>query len=176
MDEYFLFRIKKRTAWFILSILLVFILLIAGCLLFFTNQNSSNIIVFGRMNPEATPADLDSTQLTMGVPVVAVLQELGYTTQRQNENVILISDSDQQFELNLEELTLYEIDGRNFNYLESPPGFYWAWSFRDGNDVIVDATTFGSTLHLMGSKYHIKEIPENKIVIVYKKWSDFVVM
>lgn len=176
MDGYYLFRIKKRTAWFILSILLVFILLIAGVLLFFRNQSSSNIIVFGRMNPAAVSADLDSNQLTMGVPVVAVLQELGYTVQQQNENVIMISDGDQQFELNLQELTLYEVGGQNLNYLDSPPGDYLAWSCRDGNDVIVDCITFAGTLQLLGSKYRVKEISEHKLVIIYKRWIDLVLV
>ena len=176
MDGYFLFRIKKRTAWFILSVFLVLVLLIAGSLLYFNNQNCSHIIVFGRMNPANAPADLDSTQLTMGVPVVAVLRELGYTAQQQDENTVFLFKDDQQLVLNLEDLTLFEVEGRNLNYLESPPGDYWAWSFRDGNDVIVDSITFAGTLQLLGSKYHVREISEHKIVIIYKRWIDLILV
>ncbi len=177
MDRYFLFRAKKRTVWIVLSILLVLILLAAGSLFYLKNQNSSTLIVFGRINPAVPPADLDPAQVSMGVPVAAVLRELGYTTQQQGANIILISKDDQYLELNLEEHTLYEVGGRKFNYLESPPGgAYWAWSFRDGNDVIVDSTTFASALSLLGSKYRIREIPEHKIVVVYKKWIDLVVV
>ena len=176
MDGYFLFRIKKRTAWLILSIFLVLVLLIAGSLLYFNEQSSNHIIVFGRMNPAEAAADLDPTQLTMGVPVVAVLRELGYTAQQQEENRILLSQGDQQLILDLEELTLFEVAGRNLNYLESPPGDYWAWSFRDGDDVIVDSTTFAGTLQLLGSKYRVKEIPEDKLVIIYKRRIDLIVV
>ncbi len=176
MDGYFLFRIQKRTALLILGILLVLILLIAGGFLFFSNQNSSNIIVFGRINPAAAPADLDSAQLTMGVPVVAVLRELGYSAQQHGENMILLSKDDQQLILDLEEHTLFEVEGRSLNYLDSPPGDYWAWCFRDGNDVIVDSITFAGTLQLLGSKYRVREIPEHKIVVVYKKWIDLAVV
>ena len=176
MDGYFLFRIKKRTARLILSVLLVLVLLVAGSLLYFNNQNSSHIIVFGRMNPADAPADLDPNQLTMGVPVVAVLRGLGYTAQQQGENTVFLSKDDQQLVLDLEEHTLFEVEGRNLNYLESPPGDYWVWSFRDGNDVIVDCITFAGTLQLLGSKYRAKEIPEHKIVIIYKRWIDLVLV
>lgn len=176
MGGYFMLRIKKSTAWCILSILLVLVLLTAGGLVYFNNQNSRHIIVHGRMNPSEAPADLDSTQLTMGVPVVAVLWELGYTVQQHSEDKVLLSQGDQKLVLDLEELTLFEVEGRKINYLESPPGDYWAWSFRDGNDVIVDCITFAGTLQLLGSKYRVKEIPEHKIIVVYKKWIDLVVV
>lgn len=176
MDGYFLFRIKKRTAWCIFSILFVLVLLIAGGLVYFNNQNSGHIIVHGRVNPAQAPADLDSTQLTMGVPVVAVLRELGYTAQKQEENKVLLSQGDQQLILDLNEFTLFEVEGRNFNYLESPPGDYWAWCFRDGDDVIVDSITFAGTLQLLGSEYRVREIPEHKVIVVYKKWIDLVVV
>ena len=176
MDGYFLFRIKKRTAWFILSVFLVLVLLITGSLLYFNNQNSGHIIVHGRVNPAEVPADLDSTQLTMGVPVVAVLRELGYTVQQHSEDKVLLSQGDQKLVLDLEELTLFEVEGRRINYLESPPGDYWAWRFRDGNDVIVDSITFAGTLQLLGSKYHVREISEHKIVIIYKRWIDLILV
>lgn len=176
MDGYFQFRIKKRAAWLILSILLVLFLLVAGGLVYFNNQNSGHIIVHGRVNPAEAPADLDSTQLTMGVPVVAILRELGYTAQKQEENKVLLSQGDQQLILDLNKFTLFEVEGRNFNYLESPPGEYWAWSFRVGDDVIVDSVTFAGTLQLLGSKYRAKEIPEHKIVIIYKRWIDLVLV
>jgi hypothetical protein len=114
--------------------------------------------------------------IRMGVPVVAVLRELGYTAQQQDKNTVFLSKDEQQLVLDLEKHTLFEVERRNFNYLECPPGDYWAWSFRDGNDVIVDCITFAGTLQLLGSKYRVKEIPEHKIIVVYKRWIDLIVV
>ncbi len=103
----------------------------------------------------------------MAIPVIEVLKALGYSISQENERLITITDNDQIFEVNLEEQTLYESGGKNLNYLESPPGATYRWCYRKGMDIIINTTTFRSTLFLMDSGYKMIDIPKLKVIVIY---------
>ena len=98
---------------------------------------------------------------------IEVLKALGYSISQENERLITITDNDQIFEVNLEEQTLYESGGKNLNYLESPPGATYRWCYRKGMDIIINTTTFRSTLFLMDSGYKMIDIPKLKVIVIY---------
>ena len=97
----------------------------------------------------------------MLVPLIPVLQKLDYSINQQYSSIIISSKEGQQYELNLEDLTLYKSSGKNINCLKCPPGSHGAVCVIKGNDVILDTVTLHSTLFLMDSdcilafNYHI---------------------
>ena len=162
----FNFSIKKKTILIAISIILSLFLLLFSGILFLKSNENGNVIVQGKIVSNI-PISLDPPEQNILIPFVAVLQELGYNVTQHTENMIIISDDNHEFQLNLEDQSLSEVGGNNLNYLESPPGFYDSWCYRKDNEIILDVVTFNSALVLMNSDYRIIGVPRLKTVFLY---------
>ena len=158
-------RANKR----IFSVIIIVVMLLALLLCVLLIKNKGFFLKRGKIYTDI-PVSQDPNNQCMVVPAIAILQELGYSTTQESDDVILLEKEKQQFLLNLEELSLRESGSKSgFNYLTPPPGEYYCWCSREENDITIDVVTFNSALALMGCKYRISEAPQCEMVLLYRK-------
>ena len=159
--------IKRRTVLIVTATILAVLLLILAGKVFLKSQENGTLVVRGRIVTDL-PLAMDPPQQHMVLPAVAVLEELGYTTERREEDVVLVIGKDDVFELNLENGTLYETgNDTGSDYFTPPPGFYYSCCYRNGDDLMIDVTTFSSALVLMDSRYRVADNVKYRLVVAY---------
>ena len=164
---YFFDALRRNKRIFLIIVIVVLLLALLLCVFLLKTKG-----LFSRKEQIYTeiPVLQDPTNRCIVVPTIAILKELGYSTTQKSDDIILLEKEKQQFILNLEELSLRDSGSTSgFNYLTPPPGEYYCWCSREGNDVTIDVVTFNSALALMGCKYRISEDPQNEMVLLYRK-------
>ena len=156
---------KQQILLIVASVVLAVALLIAAGVAFLNSRKSGTVIVRGKGITDIS-ITLGSSEQYMWVPFVAALQELGYDVSRQDGDIVRITDGHRLFELNLEEQTLFEVGGSDFDFLLPPPGSCGRPPFRKGNDVMLHTDMLRSTLRLMDRGHNLIEIPKLKTVFL----------
>lgn len=159
-------NINHKRYIFIFGFVLLFSVLILSCVWYLKSNECGTFVIRGKVANDI-PIEYDTTTKHMLVPLIPVLQKLDYSINQQYGSIIISSKEGQQYELNLEDLTLYKSGGKSINCLKCPPGSYGAVCVNKGNDVILDTVTLHSTLFLMDSEYKVISIPQYKLVIIY---------
>ena len=162
------FKLKgKKSRVLVLGCVALFvIILLLGSLICFNYNRNGTLFIRGRV-VNNIPIEFDHSEQKLAIPVIEVLMELGYSISPINENSVTVTNDGHVFEVNLEDQTLYEFGGKNLNYLQSPPGSTYRRCCRKGMDIIIDTSTFRSTLYLMDSGYKMIDIPKLKVIVIY---------